>query len=84
MVEHAAAIVVLIIIFRAQYVIVVLATDRFAYESRGCPFGPEVELGASGRIIDGVGQYEPDGVRMTNSSYQMSRSVSMPRQRWRK
>ena len=84
MVEHALAIVLLIIILRAQKVTVVLAMDRFAKESRGCPLGPGPELGASERMIIGVGQYDDDGVRMVNSSYQMSRSVSMPRQRWRK
>ena len=84
MVEHAVAIVPLIIIFRAQKVTVVLAMYRFAKESRGCPFGPGAELGASERMIIGVGQYDDDGVRIVNSSYQMSRSVSMPRQRWRK
>lgn len=84
MVEHAVAIVVLMIILRAQNVIVVPAMDKFVKESRGCPFGPRVEPGESERIMLGVGQYDADGVRMVNSSYQMSRSVSMPRQRWRK
>lgn len=56
MVEQASAIVLLIIILRAQNVMVVLAMDRFVNESLGCPFGPGVELGASERIIIGVGQ----------------------------
>ena len=81
MVEHASAIVLLMIILRAQKVIVVLAIERFVKESRSGPFGPGVELGASEQSIVGVGQYDDDGVRMVNSSYQMSRSVSMPRQR---
>lgn len=81
MVVQAVAIVLLIIILRAQYVTVVLAMDRFVKESRGRPFGPVGELGASDRITVGVGQYDDDGVRIVNSSYQMSSSVSMPRQR---
>ena len=56
MVEQASAIVLLIIIFRAQKVMVVLAMERFVNESRGWPLGPGVELGASDRIIVGVGQ----------------------------
>ena len=56
MVEHAASIVVLIIILRAQKVRVVLAMERFAKESRGCPFGPGDALGESERMITGVGQ----------------------------
>lgn len=84
MVEHVVAMVLLIVILRAQNVTVVLAMDRFVKESRVCPFGPRFELGESERIIVGVGQCDDDGVRMRNSSYQMSRSVSMPRHRWRK
>ena len=84
MVEHASSIVVLIIILRAQKVSSVLAMERFAKESRGCPVGPGFEMGESERMTTGVGQYEEEGVRIVNSSYQMSRSVSMPRQRWRK
>ena len=84
MVEHASSIVVLIIILRAQKVSVVLAIERFVKESRGCPLGPGGALGESERMTTGVGQWEEEGVRMVNSSYQMSRSVSIPRQRWRK
>ena len=84
MAEHTVAIVLLIMILRAQKVIVVLAMDKFAKESRGCPFGPRVALEEPVRIAIGVGQYDDDGVRMMNSSYQMSRLVSTPRQRWRK
>ena len=84
MAEHAVAIVLLMMILRAQKVIVVLAMDKFAKVSRGCPFGPRVALEKSARIAIGVGQYDDDGVRMMNSSYQMSRLVSTPRQRWRK
>ena len=56
MVEHAVAIVLLIIILRAQYVIVVPAMDRFVKESRGWPFGLGYKLGASERMTVGVGQ----------------------------
>ena len=84
MAEHAVAIVLLIMILRAQKVIVVLAMDRFAKESRGCPFGPRVALRRSVGVAVGVGQYDDNGVRMRNSSYQMSRLVSTPRHRWRK
>ena len=84
MVEHVVAIVLLMMILRAQKVIVVLAMDRFAKESRGCPFGPRVAPGESVPIGIGVGQYDEDGVRMMNSSYQISRLVSTPRHRWRK
>lgn len=56
MVEHAVAIVLLIVILRAQKVTVVLAIDRLANDRRGWPFGPGGELGESERIIVGVGQ----------------------------
>ena len=81
MAEHAVAIVLLMMIFRAQKVIVVLAMDKFAKESGGCPFGLRVALRDSARVAIGVGQYDDDGVRMMNSSYQMSRLVSTPRDR---
>lgn len=83
-VEHTDAIVLLIMILRAQKVTVVLAMARFAKDSRCRPSGPGAALGHSERIIVGVGQYDEDGVLMMNSSYQMSRLVSMPRHRWRK
>ena len=82
--EHAFSIVLLMKILRAQKVTVVPAMDKLVKESRDGPFGPEVALGVSEQVSVGVGQYDDDGVRMLNSSYQMSRSVSMPRQRWRK
>lgn len=56
MVEHASCIVVLITILRAQKVRVVLAMERFAKESRGCPLGPGVAPGESERTTMGVGQ----------------------------
>ena len=56
MVEHASSIVLLIMILRAQKVSAVLAEERFAKESRGCPFGPGGALGESERMTTGVGQ----------------------------
>ena len=56
MVEHVVAIVLLTMILRAQKVIVVVAMDKFAKESRGCPFGPRAAPGGSAWIDIGVGQ----------------------------
>lgn len=56
MAEHAVAIVLLMIILRAQKVIVVLAIDRLANDRRGWPLGPGSKPGESERTTNGVGQ----------------------------
>ena len=56
MVEQEVAIVLLMMILRAQKVTVELAMDKFVKESRGCPFGPRAALGDWERVTTGVGQ----------------------------